>query len=190
LQDAPPFPRRFEVRYSLDEALMARNRKWRRQTLFAGTGSSWPRLISFIFLASGLCFLPLATGSLDKEGLPLVATLLSAAFVSGMYAAWGESRRMLKRTLGPLRAQGKAFGPWDVAVSDTMLEASAGGYCFRMDLAAIREVAMDDRFVVLIIDSSLDFVVPKRCLGGDGPAEALKRFVVDRRADLGAALRS
>jgi hypothetical protein len=49
--------------------------------------------------------------------------------------------------------------------------------------------ALRDRFVVLTIDPSLDFAVPKRCMGGDGPYEAFKRFI-DRRAALGSAPRS
>src|SRR5215475_12145653 len=119
---AAPFPRRFEVHYSLDEALMARSRRWRRQVLLADTRSSWPRLIAFTFLAACLSFLPLAMGSLDKGGLSLMATLLGAAFLCGMYVAWGESTSLLKRALGALRDQGKAFGPWDVTISDTSLE--------------------------------------------------------------------
>lgn len=181
--DTAPFPRRFEVRYSLDEALASNRRRRRHEALFAGTGTSWPRLITFTVLASGLSFLPLAASFLRKDGLSLVATLLSAAFLGGLYAAWSERTRQWKRAERAWRnrPQGVAFGPWDVAVSDAAIEASGKGCGFRMTLAAIREVAINGEFVVLEIDSTLDFAIPKRCFGDDQAAAAFKAFVEARR---------
>jgi hypothetical protein len=68
-----------------------------------------------------------------------------------------------------------------VTITEKTLEATADGYSSRLDLAAIRSVSFDDSFVVLMIDPTLDFFIPKRCLGDDRAAEAFKAFIEARR---------
>jgi hypothetical protein len=180
-KDAAPFPTRFELKYSLEEMLRYNDRRWRRQEALADSQSSWARLIAFTFLASSLSFLALAAGVLSKNGLPLVAVLLSAAFLGGLYVAGFESSRTSKRILETLYDRGKGFGPWDIVVSEQTIEGREEGCAFRLDLAAIRSVAVDGPFVVLAIDPTLDFHIPKRCLGDDQAVQAFKYYVETRR---------
>jgi hypothetical protein len=174
---ADPFPRRFVVSYSLEEALRIYDRRARRQASLAGSGQSWTRLIILALLASVLSGLAQAYGALSQTGLPLVATLLSGAFILGVYAAWMEVGSITKRSIRVLHDQGVGFGPWDVDLSGEALVGSSRGYGFRLNWAAIREVALDDLFVTLTIDQTLNFAIPRRCLGGDRAVEAFKGFV-------------
>jgi hypothetical protein len=176
-----PFAIRFELRYSLDEAVKYSDRISRYQASLVDYQRSWTRLTVFTCLASGLAFLALAAGALSKGGLPLVAVLLGATFIGGMYAGWMESGVTSKRIVKALYDQSKGFGPWNVAITEKTLETASSGYSSRLEFVAIRSVTLDDTFVVLMIDSALDFFIPKRCFGDDRAAEAFKAFVEARR---------
>jgi hypothetical protein len=180
---AEAFPSRFEMRYSLDEAMRYTAARQRNQRALVGSGQTWTRLLCLTFLISGLAVAARALGLLEAEALPAVATMFAFAFGAGVYAAWTEMGFASKRANRLLLDRGGiGFGPWQVAIGEQALEASVGGYAFRLDLAAVREVAIGNMLVFVTIDPTIDFAFPKRCFGGDQGARAFKAFVEQRRA--------
>jgi hypothetical protein len=180
---AAPFPRRFVLQYSFYEARRNTDRRSRGQRSLARPGRTWTRLIILALVVSGFSLLGRASGALSASGVPLVAALLSGAFIAGVFAGWMEIGSMSKHALSALHAQGsKGFGPWDMVVTDEALAGTSQGWSFRLDLADVRDIALDDLFVILVVDPTLDFAVPKRCLGDGAAAEAFKAFVEARRA--------
>jgi hypothetical protein len=180
---ARAFPSRFEMRYSLDEAMRYTAARQRSQRTLVGSGRTWTRLLCLTFLISGLGVVARALGLLEAEALPAVATLFAFAFGAGVYAAWmemGFASKWANRVL--LDHGGVGFGPWQVAIDDAVIEASVGGYAFRLDLAAVREVAIDSALVFVTVDHTVNFAFPKRCFGGEQGAQAFKAFVEQRRA--------
>jgi hypothetical protein len=177
------FPSRFEMRYSLDEAMRYTAARQRSQQQVTGSGRAWTRLICLAFLMSGLGLVARALGLVEAEAMPAVATLFAVAFVAGVYAAWTEMGFASKRANRVLLDHGGVgFGPWQVAIGEQALEASVSGYSFRLDLAAVREVTIDDALVFVTIDHTINFAVPKRCFEGEQGAQAFKVFVESRRA--------
>src|SRR5262249_31798322 len=109
------FPSRFEMRYSLDEAMRYTAARQRRQRALIGPGRTWMRLLCLTFLISGLGLVARALGLLEAEALPAVATLFSVAFAAGVYAAWTEMGFASKRANRALLDHGGiGFGPWQV----------------------------------------------------------------------------
>jgi hypothetical protein len=180
---AAPFPTRFEVKYSLEEALRYGDAKSRSQSAAAGSGHTWSRLTVLALLVSGLSLLAEAAGLVAGSAVPAVATLFGLAFILGLYAAWMEVGNQSKRIARTLHASDDSLGVWHVTVTDDVLEATArGDHAVRMRLAAIREVTVDDMFVVISLDPAWDFAIPRRCLGGDREVEAFKNYLDARRA--------
>src|SRR5262245_7613396 len=125
---AAPFPRRFVVRYSLEEARSIADRRSRTQMSLAQSGSAWVRLIVLALLVAGLALVAWAYGALSPSGLPLVAALLSGAFIAGVYAGWTEIGSLSRRTLSVLHDRGSwAFGPWEVVVTEEAVAGAAEG---------------------------------------------------------------
>jgi hypothetical protein len=182
---ATSFPTRFEFRYSVDEALRQQTARSRRLAGLVGSAHSWGRVVFLAFLVSALAFFAQALGAITGSAVPLVATLLAAAFLLGAYAAWMEVGSMTKRGVFMLQG-GRSFGPWHVSVSDDALEASTEGYAVRLNLASIQDVIVDDVFVVMFIDPTVEFALPRRCLGDDASVEAFKRFIEERRTAFAA----
>jgi hypothetical protein len=181
-KDAAPFPMRFELQYSQDEAFRNWDRRLRREMSLASSPPEWTGYLVLTVVAVSLPFLALAAGALPASGLPLVALLIGLGFILGEYMASIENRRIMKRTVKALHEQSAEFGPWDVSVTERALEASRDGRAFRLDLAAIRFVILDDTFVILTLDPAVDFAIPRRCFGEDRAVEAFKRFIEARRA--------
>jgi hypothetical protein len=180
---ARAFPSRFEMRYSLDEAMRYTAARQRIQRALIGPGRTWMRLLCLTFLMSGLGLVAQALGLLKAEALPAVATLFSVAFAAGVYATWTEMSLASKRANRVLLDHGGiGFGPWQVAIDDQVIEASVSGYVFRLDLAAVREVAIDNVLVFVTVDHTINFAFPKRCFGDERGAQAFKAFVEQRRA--------
>jgi hypothetical protein len=180
---ARAFPSRFEMRYSLDEAMRYTAARQRMQRALMGPGRTWMRLLCLTFLMSGLGLVARALGLLEAEALPAIATMFAFAFGAGVYAAWTEMGFASKRANKALLDHGGiGFGPWQMAISEQALEGSVDGYSFRLDLAAVREVAIDNVLVFVTIDHTVNFAFPKRCFGGDQGAQAFKAFVESPRA--------
>lgn len=132
-------------------------------------------------LVSALALVAQGLGSVIANAVLLVAVLISLVFIIGVDAAWTEVGRMSKGVTKVLHANDIGFGPWDVVVSDDGLEAKTRGYGFWLRFADLQDVSVDDAFVVLRVHPAWEFPIPLRCLGGDAPAQALKRFVEAKR---------
>jgi hypothetical protein len=180
-KDAAPFPMRFELRYSQDEALRNYERTLQRQMSLVGSRRALGHLV-MVTVAVGLPFLGLAAGALPASAVPPMGLLIGLAFMGGEYMASIENRGTMKRIVKALHEQSAEFGPWDVTVTERTLVASRDGRASRLDLAAIRSVSLDATFVVLTIDPGLDFAVPRRCFGEDRTVEAFKGFIEAQRA--------